>query len=79
MDICLEHVRDDCRSCPDRPATCDWNTYNSPEPNAQTLYGAVVSGPDCNDYWVDDRTNYQRNEVATDYNAAFQGAIAGNY
>ena len=64
-------------SCPNRPATCDWNTYNSPSPNAQTLWGALVGGPDASDNYVDTRTNYQSNEVATDYNAAFQSAVAG--
>ena len=64
-------------SCPNRPSTCDWNTYNSPSPNGQILYGGLVGGPDSNDNYNDDRTNYVSNEVATDYNAGFQGAVAG--
>jgi endoglucanase len=63
-------------SCPNIPNTCDWNTYNSPSPNAQILYGALVGGPDNNDNYSDDRSNYVSNEVATDYNAGFQGAVA---
>ena len=65
-----------CSSCPNEPATCDWNTYNSPSPNAQILYGGLVGGPDANDNYSDDRANYVANEVATDYNAGFQGAVA---
>ena len=63
-------------SCPNKPATCDWNTYNSPSPNAQILYGGLVGGPDANDNYSDDRANYITNEVTTDYNAGFQGAVA---
>jgi endoglucanase len=37
----------------------------------------LVGGPDSNDNYNDDRTNYVSNEVATDYNAGFQGAVAG--
>lgn len=65
-------------SCPDAPATCDWNTFNSPEPNFHVLYGALVGGPDApDDQYNDDRTNYVENEVAMDYNAGFQGLLAG--
>jgi endoglucanase len=64
-------------SCPNRPATCDWNTYNSPSPNAQTLWGALIGGPDASDNYVDARSNYQQNEPACDYNAGFQSAVAG--
>ena len=63
-------------SCPNKPATCDWNTFNSPSPNAQILFGGLVGGPDANDNYSDDRSNYVSNEVATDYNAGFQGAVA---
>jgi len=41
------------------------------------LYGALVGGPDENDVYVDDREDYVSNEVACDYNAGFQGAVAG--
>jgi len=64
-------------SCPDAPATCDWSSgYNNPGPNHQVLDGALVGGPDHNDNYVDDRSNFQTNEVATDYNAGFQSALA---
>lgn len=63
-------------SCPDRPDVCDWNAYNSPNDNPQELTGALVGGPDQNDNFNDDRGDYVSNEVATDYNAGFQGAVA---
>ncbi|KAJ6633841.1 Endoglucanase E-4 [Pseudolycoriella hygida] len=63
-------------SCPDLPAVCDWNAFNSPDANPQTLFGALVGGPDINDVYVDDRADYVGNEVALDYNAAFQSAVA---
>jgi len=63
-------------SCPPAPAACDWNTFNSPDPNYNVLTGALVGGPDQNDNYVDDRSDYVHNEVATDYNAGFQSALA---
>ncbi|XP_066912786.1 uncharacterized protein [Clytia hemisphaerica] len=63
-------------SCPDE-GPCGWDQYNSKDPNPQILYGALVGGPDANDNYVDDRTDYVQNEVACDYNAGFQSAIAG--
>jgi len=48
----------------------------SPNPNYHVLTGALVGGPDENDNYVDDRTNYVQNEVSTDYNAGFQSALA---
>jgi hypothetical protein len=65
-------------SCPNRPAVCDYNTgYSNPGPNPQTLYGALVGGPDTQDNYNDSRDDYVQNEVATDYNAGFQSALAG--
>jgi len=64
-------------SCPDLPATCDFDAYNNPGPNWQTLNGALVGGPEKNDQYDDDRANYRTNEVGTDYNAGFQSALAG--
>ncbi|PNF36366.1 hypothetical protein B7P43_G18040 [Cryptotermes secundus] len=63
-------------SCPEAPAVCDWNTYNSESPNYHVLIGALVGGPDNNDNYKDERSNYISNEVATDYNAAFQSTLA---
>ncbi|XP_047001433.1 endoglucanase A-like [Schistocerca americana] len=63
-------------SCPDAPATCDWTQYSTTDPNPHVLYGALVGGPDANDAYYDDRTDYQHNEVALDFNAGFQGVVA---
>jgi hypothetical protein len=71
-----DHVFLHYSSCPNAPAVCDWNTYNSPDPNAHVLSGALVGGPDNSDNYKDDRSNYISNEVATDYNAAFQSLLA---
>jgi len=49
--------------------------------NRHVLHGALVGGPQTasdTDY-VDARTNYVCNEVALDYNAGFQGAVARLY
>ena len=39
------------------------------------LYGALVGGPNSDDGWVDDITDYRLNEVAIDYNAGFVGSL----
>nr|AGP76434.1 endo-beta-1,4-glucanase 1 [Sphaerotermes sphaerothorax] len=63
-------------SCPEAPAVCDWSTYSSPVPNFHVLRGALVGGPDMNDTTCDTRSDYTSNEVACDYNAGFQSALA---
>jgi endoglucanase len=48
-----------------------------PVQSRHTLYGALVGGPSSNnDAYTDDRSNFVNNEVATDYNAGFTGALA---
>ncbi|MCL5998147.1 MAG: glycoside hydrolase family 9 protein [Chloroflexi bacterium] len=47
-----------------------------PPRNRHVPYGALIGGPDQNDQFVNDRADYVTNEVATDYNAAFTGALA---
>ena len=64
-------------SCPLAPAPCDWTNKDAPGPNPHVLYGALVGGPDKYDKYNDDRGDYIKNEVATDYNAGFQSAVAG--
>lgn len=64
-------------SCPVIPAACGWDDFNNPAPNPSVLYGALVGGPDINDQYQDVRSDYISNEVATDYNAGFVGALAG--
>nr|AXQ39836.1 beta-1,4-endoglucanase [Loboptera decipiens] len=70
------HEQHRSSSCPDAPATCDWNTYNGGQANAHVLYGALVGGPDSSDNYQDIRQDYVHNEVACDYNAGFQSALA---
>jgi hypothetical protein len=36
----------------------------------------MVGGPDKNDHYKDERNDYVQNEVALDYNAGFQSAVA---
>ena len=65
-------------SCPDRPATCDWNAFTQSGPNPQIINGALVGGPaGPGDSYKDDRSDYVQNEVAIDFNAGFTGALAG--
>ncbi|CAG5117186.1 unnamed protein product [Candidula unifasciata] len=64
-------------SCPNRPASCDFDQLDAPGPNPHVLTGAVVGGPDSNDNYKDDRNDYVQNEVALDYNAGFHAALAG--
>src|SRR5262249_40181021 len=52
-----------------------------PTNNRHILYGAMVGGPTAQDdfSWVDDRSNFRANEVATDFNAGLAGALARLY
>jgi endoglucanase len=52
------------------------STESNPVKSRHTLYGALVGGPSRAEAYVDDRANYFTNEVATDYNACFSGAVA---
>ncbi|KAG4094255.1 cellulase Cel9A precursor [Neocallimastix lanati (nom. inval.)] len=58
-------------------------TYDSQDKNAKptdynvfTLWGALAGGPGSKDEYTDTRKNYEMNEVALDYNAAFQMNLA---
>lgn len=66
-------------SCPDKPAPCDHSNLSNPGPSPQLLKGALVGGPDSSDNYQDKREDYTKNEVACDYNAGFQSALAGIY
>src|SRR5262249_45901745 len=60
-----------------RTAHGSWaDDISSPTDSVHTLYGGMVGGPDQSDSYADVRTDYVKNEVATDYNAAFSGALA---
>jgi len=63
-----------------RTAHGSWtDQLTSPTVSRHILYGALVGGPSSpNDgaSYSDDRSNFVNNEVATDYNAGFTGALA---
>ncbi|MGN0613292.1 MAG: glycoside hydrolase family 9 protein [Porcipelethomonas sp.] len=52
---------------------------NQGKEHANVLVGALVGGPDSSGNYVDETEQYTYTEVATDYNAAFVGALAGLY
>ncbi|MFD3612142.1 glycoside hydrolase family 9 protein [Streptomyces atroolivaceus] len=64
-----------------RTAHGSWtDQMTNPIETRHVLYGALVGGPGAaDDSYTDDRQNYVNNEVATDYNAAFTGALARLY
>ena len=45
-------------SCPGPGQPCGWDYLYSPEPNPHDLLGALVGGPDSQDFYQDERTNY---------------------
>nr|WP_150266532.1 glycoside hydrolase family 9 protein [Paenibacillus tepidiphilus] len=47
-----------------------------PANHRHILYGALVGGPSATDAYTDSIGDYVSNEVATDYNSAFTGALA---
>jgi len=53
-------------------------SIDSPAVNSHVLTGALVGGPkSVDDFdWADDRRDFVANEVATDYNAGYTGALA---
>ena len=63
-----------------RTAHGSWlNNMSDPVETRNLLMGALVGGPDEQDNWSDDRTDWVRNEVGVGYNAAFTGALAKMY
>jgi endoglucanase len=63
-----------------RTAHGSWSdNINDPTLSRHILYGALVGGPDTNDNYTDNRQDFTKNEVATDYNAGFTGALARLY
>ena len=63
-----------------RTAQGSWcDNMNEPSEHRHTLYGALVGGPDANDGYTDTVSDYNKNEVADDYNAGFTGALAKLY
>lgn len=55
------------------------DSLDIPSSHRHILYGALVGGPNADDSYEDDVRNYINNEVATDYNAGFTGALAKMY
>jgi hypothetical protein len=72
---CRAHHR--AASCPPPPQLCDCTHFVTSKCNPHMLYGALVGGPGKDDSYEDTRPDYQRNEVALDYNAGFSGVLAG--
>jgi endoglucanase len=63
-----------------RTAHGSWeNSMQEPIDNRNLLIGALVGGPDEQENWEDDRTDWIRNEVGVGYNAGFTGALAKMY
>ena len=63
-----------------RTAQGSWSdNMNEPSSHRHTLYGALVGGPDASDSYADTVSDYNKNEVACDYNAGFVGALAKLY
>ncbi|KAK3104208.1 hypothetical protein FSP39_025314 [Pinctada imbricata] len=73
------HPHHRAASCPDMQTPCDFSWYSKPSPNPHVLTGALVGGPGLNEAYTDRRSDYIQNEVAVDYNAGFQSAVAGTY
>lgn len=50
--------------------------FHSMNPNPNILVGAIVGGPNQNDGFPDDRSDYSHSEPATYINGAFVGPLA---
>ncbi|XP_062021686.1 endoglucanase 17 [Rosa rugosa] len=53
-----------------------FSVMKSQSPNPNILVGAVIGGPDQNDRFPDDRSDYEQSEPATYINAPLVGALA---
>ena len=52
----------------------DW--FHKDQPNPNVLVGAIVGGPDKNDNYGDDRSDFQEAEAATANSAGLVGVLA---
>lgn len=52
-----------------------FSVMNSQSPNPNILVGAVIGGPDQNDRFPDQRSDYEQSEPATYINAPLVGAL----
>ncbi|MBR1862299.1 MAG: glycoside hydrolase family 9 protein [Lachnospiraceae bacterium] len=55
------------------------NDMNTPSQSRHVLVGALVGGPDAGDNYNDSVSDYNKNEVACDYNAGFTALLAKLY
>lgn len=63
-----------------RTAQASWaDNMNEPNYHRHVLYGALVGGPDASDSYADSVSDFNKNEVACDYNAGFTGVLAKMY
>lgn len=63
-----------------RTAQGSWaDNMNEPGNHRHVLFGALVGGPDASDSYTDTVSDYNKNEVACDYNAGFTGGLAKMY
>ena len=60
-----------------RAASFTYDSNGLPKHNTYTLWGALAGGPGINDDYEDDRGDYEKNEVAVDYNSGFTATLAG--
>ncbi|XP_076902991.1 endoglucanase 1-like [Bidens hawaiensis] len=78
--ICIHHRGASVPSVHDHPGriSCEegHQYFSSGSPNPNVHVGAIVGGPDSNDKYGDDRSNYSESEPATYINAPFVGAVA---
>lgn len=76
----VHHRGSSLPSIHDHPGHIDckngFDYFHSSSSNPNPLVGAVVGGPDNNDNFSDDRSNYEQSEPATYINAPFVGALA---
>jgi hypothetical protein len=56
---------------------CDCTALYNEGCNPNTLYGALVGGPDKEDKFADVRTDFAAAEVTLDWNAGLTGLLAG--
>ena len=59
-----------------RGASSTYEINGLPSENVFTLWGALAGGPGPNDDYEDDRMDYEKNEVALDYNSGFTCDLA---
>ncbi|KAG0489787.1 hypothetical protein HPP92_006650 [Vanilla planifolia] len=58
------------------PCSAGFEALTSPAPNPNVLVGAVIGGPDAQDRFPDERSDYAQSEPATYINAPLVGALA---